>query len=263
MRGFLIIAAILISTWHGAVMAAEARESGLSALRQAIDSNDVKAVAHALDAGADPNTSDAYGVTPLVRAVVRGNQSIVIELLKRGAAPNPPQAASTPLEAALQSVANRRIVCNVPMVKLLLEHGAHANDAFPLSGELPLPRALELGDIRCVNTLLDFGADPNMFSERGKPALQAAVQGASETNQTDVVTRMLALGLDVNGPAGRRGGPLVEAIFRNNVAVVRMLLRSGADPCLAGPRKVNAWDFAQASRVKEIRDLMAEYNCRS
>jgi ankyrin repeat protein len=264
MRNLAILTFIVIGAWHH--FAANAETPGASSagdLRRAIDTNDVQAVAQALDAGADPNAYDEYALTPLVRAVIGGNESIVTELLKRGANPNPRRAARSPLEVAFSFVTNRRAVCNVSLVKLLLEKGANPNDVFPSLGEQPLPRALELGDINCVDTLIDFGADPRVFSEKGKPALQAAVQGASETKQIDLVNRMLARGLDVDGPPGRRGGPLIEATWHNNVPLVRLLLSHGADPCLAEPGKVSAWDFANARRLKEIHELMASYKCKS
>jgi ankyrin repeat protein len=249
MRNFTIIAVLFVggSSCGTSAVSESVGMNSASALRQAIDTNDVNAVARALDAGADPNVYDDYALTPLVRAVIGGNETIVIELLRRGANPDPPQAARSPLELAFSLVVNRRVTCNVSLVKLLLENGANPNGVFPSLGELPLCRALEFGDISCVNTLLKFGADPRLVPDRGKPALQAAVQGASQTNQIDLLNRMLALGLDVNGPPGRRGGPILEATWQGNGALVRLLLRRGADPCLSEPGKVSARDFARSS----------------
>jgi ankyrin repeat protein len=102
-----------------------------STLRAAIDANDVSAVSRALAAGANPNELDPYALTPLVRAVVAGNEAIVLELLRNGADPNEARVARSPLEVAFEAVVDRRVTCDVSMVKVLLTHGANPNGVFP------------------------------------------------------------------------------------------------------------------------------------
>jgi ankyrin repeat protein len=234
-----------------------------STLRAAIDANDISAVTRALAAGANPNELDQYALTPLVRAVVAGNEAIVVDLLRNGADPNEARVARSPLEVAFEAVVDRRVTCNVSMVKVLLTHGANPNGVFPALGELPLQRALELGAISCVNALIDHGADPHARSARGKTALEAAIQGSSEIRTLELVNRVFALGADVNGETGRRGGPLVEATAQHNVVVVRLLLKMGADPCLAEPHRGTAWDVARTLGYQDIVALMASYQCKS
>lgn len=259
-----LITTVLIGLCVNTVAIAGAQGSQrLSPLRQAIDTNDVNVVTRALDSGADANAYDEYALTPLVRAVIGGNQSIVLELLRRGANPNPPRAARSPLEVALARVVGQRVVCDLPMVRLLLANGSDPNHVFPSLGERPLQRALELGDPDCVNVFLYYGADPSVYSTRGKPALQAATDGASQTGNMALVNLILSLGADVNGPPGRRGSPLVEATALNNVDVVRLLISKGADPCLAEHGKPNAWDIARALNRTDLQKLMAPHSCKS
>jgi ankyrin repeat protein len=136
-------------------------------------------------------------------------------------------------------------------------------ECFPHFGELPLQRALELGAISCVNALIDHGVDPHVRSARGKTALEAAVKGSSETGTLELVNRVLALGTDINGEAGRRGGPLVEATARHNVVAVQLLLKRGADPCLSEPHRGTVWDVARTRGYQDIVVLMTSYGCKS
>lgn len=262
MRHHIVALTITIALGGPAFALAAASTQATRDLRAAIAANDASAVARALSAGADPNVPDEYALTPLVRAVITGNDAIVLDLLRRGADPDPRNVARSPLEVAFESVWNRRVVCNVQMVKLLLAHGANPNRPFPGGdGELPLQSALELGDVSCVNVLLDSGADATARSPRGKSLLEAAIQGASATGEFDLIDRALALGADVNGPPGRRGGPLIEATARHNIAAVQLLLKRGANPCLAEPNKPSAWDFARGLGYKDASDLIAPYRC--
>src|ERR1700730_11587704 len=57
-------------------------------LSLAVQRDDLIAVNALLERGANANTADQYGVSPLMLACVNGNASIVDRLLKAGADPN-------------------------------------------------------------------------------------------------------------------------------------------------------------------------------
>ena len=57
-------------------------------LASAAEANDLKATKRLLTNGANPNTVDAEGSTPLMTAALRGEDEIVQELLNHGAKPD-------------------------------------------------------------------------------------------------------------------------------------------------------------------------------
>jgi uncharacterized protein len=272
---------LLLAAFLTTAAAGQGATRQVSALEHAIDANDLQLVTRLLAAGADPDAIDNSALTPLVHAVIDGNPAMVSTLLKSGATPNLPGVAWSPLEAAFatrapqqsqraapaQSPSRRqsppkayRLACNMPIVNLLLANGADPNGEFPDVGERPLQAALERGDLACVNVLLDHGADPWSSSVRGKSALAAAIDGASNTGQPELVDRIMSLGVDVNGGPGKRGSPIATATAHGNVAVARMLLKRGADPCVTDA-ELNAWDIALGDGRKDRIDLLEPYHC--
>ena len=126
---------------------------------------DVKA---ALAGGADPNTRNDAGATPLMRAVTDLEKTRL--LLSRGANVNArSDDGRTPLliAAGLTGAA--------PVVKLLIDAGASLNAKAPgLDGDMtPLAEAARSGDAAVFQLLLDRGADVTLA---GVPALAVALR---------------------------------------------------------------------------------------
>ena len=140
-----------------------------------------------------------------------------------------------------------------------LQAGADPN-ARSEYGATPLHTAAMFGTVEVVGALLEVGADPNARSEDGttplllaamrNPALMDALEAdvsdeglfgfpmrrlaVSET--ADVVTALLAAGVDPNtrGPDGAT--PLHMAAAVRNADAVTALLEAGADPNTRSPR---------------------------
>jgi cytohesin len=91
---------------------------GGTALLWAAYWNDEAAVKALLSAGANVDTANRYGVTPLAQASTNGNAQIVEALLKAGADANTFQAEG---QTALMSAARSG---SADAVKILLDHGA-------------------------------------------------------------------------------------------------------------------------------------------
>jgi len=130
---------------------------------------DVKSL---LDQGADPNTRNDAGATPLMRAVTDLEKTRL--LLERHADVNARSGdGRTPLliAAGLTGAA--------PVVKLLLDAGAAINVKAPgLEGDMaPLAEAARSGDAAVFQLLLDRGADVNIA---GVPALAVALRSPCE-----------------------------------------------------------------------------------
>ncbi len=120
---------------------------------------------------------------------------------------------------------------------LLLEHGAKLS---PIS-------AAALGR-------WDYLKDCSRQDLEGKGVLEAAVKG----NQSDVLRRLLDLGLDpdertqvghIAEQTWSAGGPLFQAVILNRIEMARLLLERGADP------NANVWTSGSpASRAYDARN---------
>jgi ankyrin repeat protein len=176
-----------------------------------------------LDAGEKPSAFSPYEGTPLHSAVRAGNRAVVEALLQAGVNINrwsEPEGQDEPESAlAIASAGD-----DLPMVKLLLKHGASPD--FPpkiakwqkeyLADFLPIMRATSPAVIKA---LLAAGADPNVC---------APVVGRVEDGHIESVRALLEGGADPNkeGMDGER--PLVMALSGGHVEMARLLLKHGA-----------------------------------
>lgn len=97
-------------------------------------------------------------------------------------------------------------------------------------GSTPLMYAVLYGDADAVRLLLDNGADPNARNEAGASALMWAVDDLEKTRL------LLECGAEVNARSDDGRTALAIAASRvGSLAVVRLLLDSGADPSVRSP----------------------------
>ena len=175
-------------------------------LRRAAAEGDSARTAALLQAGADPNSVDEDGVTPLMIAVV-GDPERIRGLIRKGiggdwrrgvrkAVKNidgDPETARALLDggAGVDRMTPRGITAlslaalggEVEMVRLLLEAGAEV-DARAKRGETALMVAALAGHRGVVEMLLAAGADPTLQTEDGvTAALIALLGGHPETAQ--------------------------------------------------------------------------------
>ncbi|KAK3329184.1 hypothetical protein B0H66DRAFT_15304 [Apodospora peruviana] len=121
-----------------------------------------------LDGGADTNTMDQLGQTPLMHAIRNFNYEVVAVLLEHGADPEiKDNAGWTPLAyAAYMGYSD--------IVRSLLDNGAQP-DAKSAYGEWPLRLAICEGNEEVVRLLLDYGADPAVMDYQRRTMVELAM----------------------------------------------------------------------------------------
>ena len=128
---------------------------GTTPLQWAVRSDNIDTVEMLLRAGANPRAANRYGITPLSLAAGNGNPAILERLLKAGADP----ATPAPGGQTILMIAAR--TGNAECVKLLLAHGLDVNTREPLYGETALMWAAAGNHAEAVRALIRRGAEVN------------------------------------------------------------------------------------------------------
>lgn len=202
---------------------------GMTALHWAVYHEDYVTAGELMDAGANVEAENRYGVKPLSIACMNGNKAIVELLLASGADANTTMRGG---ETVLMTAARTG---KLEPVQALLAHGAKVN-AKERKGQTALMWAAAEGHAAVVNELLNAGADFRISLKSGfSPFFFAVREG-----QMDVVLTLLAAGIDVNQGMGdrRRSGktrskgtsPLMLAVENGHFELASSLLDAGADP---------------------------------
>jgi ankyrin repeat protein len=213
-----------------------AQPDGATLLHWAAHWDDLNTADKLIRAGADPNATNEYGVTPLVLACENGSAAMVGKLLFAGAKPT---------ETALMTCS---WTGNPEALKLLLDRGSDPNAKETQRGQTALMWALDQKHLDAARILIEHGADINAHSRNGfTPLLFAAKQG-----DLAAVRTLLEAGARVNDgtplknrPAGRRAAPaaddgdpgvpdgmtpLLMATVSGHEDIALLLLENGADP---------------------------------
>ncbi|TAJ08015.1 MAG: hypothetical protein EPO61_11265 [Nitrospirae bacterium] len=228
-------------------------KSGSTPLLLAAQSGSLEVVRLLLDRGAEVNVETGAGKghinwTPLTVAVEANSLELVQLLLSKGADPNLPD---DPTIAPLAHAARKN---NREMVRLLLEHKAHAGKEYAL-------RMMALhGDVETVRLLLDRGADVNDRGGGGWTALKEAAWGNDAGKQLRVIQLLLERGADPTAIddegwtaarwAEHRGKPALAKVLRE--AEARAAKAGPAAPLPAGPA-VPASDVDRLPTAKALR----------
>ena len=231
---------------------------GSSAMMFAARTGDIETTKVLLEAGADLNDTAASGVNALTQAAHSGHEELAIYLLEQGADPNAMEAGYTPLHAAV-------LRGEVTLVRELLNHGAiidtpveHGTPGRRFSADYSIRSQLigrdafwmaaKYGEVEILQILLEAGADPLVIDENGVTALQVAMGnsgssldwrrdriGNEELDSEDEERRTLELakilideGVDVNAADNRGRNALHHAVLKDFPSVVEFLVAQGA-----------------------------------
>eukprot|EP00062_Callorhinchus_milii_P014450 gi/632963644/ref/XP_007897996.1/ PREDICTED: ankyrin repeat family A protein 2 isoform X2 [Callorhinchus milii] len=114
------------------------------------------------------NMQDEQGFTPLMWAAAHGQIAVVEFLLQNG---GDPHLLANGRESAL-SLASSKGYADI--VKMLLNHGCDVNE-YDWNGGTPLLYGVHGNHVKCVETLLEYGADPTAETDSGFNAMDMAV----------------------------------------------------------------------------------------
>lgn len=193
---------------------------GATALHWATYWNAVDTVDLLIDAGADLDATNDYGLTPLALACDNGSGAMVTRLLEAGADPDLARSTGeTPLMTCARTGA-------LAAVNALLDRGANPNAAESWHGQTALMWAVGERHTAVVRVLVDRGADIHTRSSGGHTALLIAARA----DDPEPVRLLIAAGADVNDTAPNGLTPLLVATVRGHAALAITFLEQGADP---------------------------------
>jgi ankyrin repeat protein len=196
----------------------EAKEIVNKLLFDSAFGDDINSIRFALNAGADVNTQDSRGQTPLWIAAIEDR--IEIEDKKE-------------------------------IVRLLLNAKADV-DKTDNDGRAPLFMAVSLGNKGMVGLLLKAKADVNKAKNNGyTPLLEAILDGRKE-----IVELLLNAKADVNKASKHDWTPLHEAVCKGNKEIVELLLNNGANVNRADYSRCTALYSAVCNGHKDIVALL-------
>jgi len=232
----------------------------LTSLVYAARSGVIEAARVLLESGADVNQTTRYGWTPLLAATQNRNYQMGKFLIENGADVNIANKGGwTNLYLATD---NRNVeggdyptrepdMDHLDYIKFLLDSGAEPNSRLTEStetrtvftnqwldenGATAFLRASQSGDVPLMQMLLEYGADPHIYTELGVTPLAVAagigwVEGVTSewtTAQTvEAVKLLLELGLDPNYQADTGRIALHGAGHKGATEVARILIEAG------------------------------------
>ena len=211
-----------------------------------------------LNAGADPNISDAKGNTCIQNAVGKGcskdaletivnhradvnavnkkhatalmiacassNKDAINVLLDAGADPNITDGmGNTCIQIAVGNG------CSKDVLETIVNHGVDVN-ATNKKNVTALMIACEKGNANAINVLLNAGAHPNIIDANGNTCLHYAAYGDCIKDSLQTVINH---GAEVNATNAGYATAIMLACEKGNTDVINVLLNAGADPSIA------------------------------
>jgi ankyrin repeat protein len=194
-------------------------DNGQTALHYAAERDFTDSIHILVDHGVDTRTTDNYGFSPCLWAVVAGQTLATDKLLTIGADAD---STSADGKSALAWAAG---LGWSSIAGLLVDHGASMSRTRNTQ-MVPLEEAAASGDFLTVQLLLRFGGDPNYRDRDG----WSAIHWAAEEGHLEIVRLLLNEGANVNAVSSYGTSPLHCAANGGHISIVSLLLLQRADP---------------------------------
>lgn len=137
---------------------------------------------------------------------------------------------------------------NIRIAEMLLNLGARVN-VRDKNRQTPIMRIDADATAGLVNLLVRFGAQVNLFDKKGNTALILATEDQPDVS---VIRALLDAGADVNYRNNTGETALMKAAANDDLEAVRTLILAGADVNLTNRSGDTAWDIATDPVVTEL-----------
>ncbi len=183
----------------------------------AVIEQNIKKVSQLIAAGAQINSTDEEGKTPLIWACDKANREIVKILIKAGANVN---AQSKSNASALLFTAEDKIV------KDLIKAGANVNIQ-DKDGNTALINAARNGNNEIIKILIQEKANVNFKTVYGDTALILAIK--ADRIEIEAIKDIISANADVNVQDESKNTALMYAAAEGNIEAMKLLLAAKAD----------------------------------
>ena len=207
--------------------------------------------------GADPNLASVHQAYALNFAVQRGQLELARDLLDGGANPDSVDfEGMTPLDWAITNK-------DSSLVALFKSHGAHrAKEIVPSEGNLW--EAAKGGDSVMVEKLLASGKDANAVNPSGKWRGYTALHLAAQHDKPDVILTLLKHGANVDARNEEEDTPLLIAVAEEKSdRTIETLLKGGADIDAADSIGLTALDSAAVLGNERLVRLLLKHGAQA
>lgn len=227
----------------------------ITALQMAIGNDNIAVAHYLLGKGADPNSADDYGRTPLWLAVEMRNLE-----LGRGSTGGDNGIDRAAVLKLIEELigrganVNARITDYPPTRRYLMGLGDLSWVNFV--GQTPFIRAALSADLEVMHLLLEHGADPNIETDEGSTALMAAagvnwVGGQTFTEGEEALLEAVKLCLELGGDVNHANSMGLTAVHgaanRGSDDIIQFLYDHGAK--LDAPDKEGRTPYVWAQGV--------------
>jgi uncharacterized protein len=204
---------------------------------------------------------DMGAATVLVWAANNYHIDIVKILIAKGVSANSRDSdgkGNSALQCAIWTV-------NVPLVRLLIKHGADANvgnrhwtPLMTAAWAMGTSRGGKKKVVAILKLLLANGAKVNARDDVGQTALTLA----AAVGDVASVRLLLRAGAYIHSRDKRGNGALIGAIQFHNVDTIKFLLEQGINPNARNKEGETVLAYAEECKAEEIVQLLLQYGAR-